>query len=140
MHFDGSLYRQDLKDARNIYCPSVASHLLLARSDRLRSILAHLLDRRALRDPLIPRPSRRVLLLPLVGEVGAHDMRRAQQQPVPRHEGQISVGQFVANQIGGASLLQMGVNDSNYATDFVAVAVEARIDLVLVVEGEPGLS
>lgn len=67
-------------------------------------------------------------------------MRRAQQQPVPRHEGQISVGQFVANQIGGASLLQMGVNDSNYATDFVAVAVEARIDLVLVVEGEPGLS
>lgn len=80
-----------------------------------------LLDGRPGSDPLIPRPARRSLLLPLptfriVAQQGRHNRK-------PRHEHQIRIRHLVTNQVLLASFLEVSLNDADHTLDLVAVAV-----------------
>lgn len=86
----------------------------------------------------MPRPSGRVFPLPLLLELLAHDLRRREDQPVPRHEGQVGVGDLVPDEVRPVLLLEVGVDDGDHAADLVPVAVEAAGEVLLgVVEREP---
>lgn len=71
----------------------------------LLSVLTSLLYSWTLLDPLVPCPSIRVLFLPLIGKIFAIDMRRVEQQPMPRHESQVRVRALVSYQVLSTSLL-----------------------------------
>lgn len=73
----------------------------------------------------MPLPRRRVLLLPLLAELLAHDVRRRQHEPVPRHEREVRVRALVADEVGPVVLREVGVDDRDDAADLVGVAVEA---------------
>lgn len=105
----------------------------------LSPVSLRLLDRSPLGEALVPGPGGRVLLLPLLGEVLAHHVRGQQDEPVPGHEGQVGVGDLVADEVGLAGGLELAVEHADHAADLVAVAVQAGGQVLLrVVEGEPG--
>ena len=105
----------------------------------LQPILETLLHALPLTQSLVPLPRRRILLLPLLLELLAHDTRRREDEPMPRHERQVREGDFVAAEVRALVLLQVRVDDADDAADLVAVALEAGGEIFLgVVEDEPG--
>lgn len=116
-----------------------STFVLLVLAHGLHPLLPTLLDRRPSLQSLIPSPTSRVLLLPLLRKVLTHDVRLVQQQPVPWHEAQIRIADAVAAQVGLLGLRQVVVDDAEDAADLIAVAIEAASQVLLgVVEDEPG--
>lgn len=61
-----------------------------------------------------------------------------QQQEMPWNESQVRIRAFIADQVGLASLLEVGIDHPEDSADLVAVAFEAGLDFFGVVEDEPG--
>ena len=111
--------------------PKIANSMLPHSS---RPGLLSLNHRRPGSQPLVPRPRRRELLLPLLQEILTHHVGSASDHPEPRHHGDVGVGAFIAyEELLVAVLLEVGVDDADDALDFVAVAVEAGFDFLGVV-------
>ena len=87
----------------------------------------------------MPRPRRRVLLFPVLLEAFTHDVRRREQQPMPRHEHKVRKSALVADQVLAARLREVRIDHANHALDLVTVAVKTRRKVLLrVIECEPG--
>lgn len=82
-------------------------------------------------QPLVPRPRVRVLGLPLLVETLTVDVRREGDEPEPRHEGQVGVGQLVAAEVLLVGLLEVRVDDADDARDLVAVALVDAGDVLV---------
>lgn len=117
---------------------SPMQNLFLGVRNSRRPIITRLLYCRPLLDPLAPFISLRILLLPLVRELFTHNMWRTQEQPVPWLESQVCVGALITHQILPARLLQMAINHTQYSADLIAVALKAGVDVLRMVENEPG--
>ena len=65
----------------------------------------------------MPRPGFRVLSLPLLREVGSHELRGENQIPMPRDEGEIGIGALVADEVRLAAFLELAVDDADDATN-----------------------
>ena len=105
----------------------------------LLSVRIALLHAIPLRQSLMPRPRRRILLLPVLLKAFTHDVRSREQQPMPRHEHEVRKSALVADQVLPPSLRKMRIDHANHALDLVAVAIEARRKVLLrVIERKPG--
>ena len=101
-------------------------------------VVGHLLHTRPRHDFLVPRVEMRELLCDVRRvPLGIH--QQPDQIPVPRHKGQVGKGDLVSDQILGALLLQVPIDDAGDTLDLVAVAVDGGLDALLrVEEAEPG--
>lgn len=90
---------------------------VLGSHDSLQALIKHLRHSGPRMQPLMPRPGLRILSLPLLAEVGAHELRGEEQRPVPRHEGEVGIRALVADEVGFAGLLEVAVDDADDATD-----------------------
>ncbi len=112
--------------------------MLGCRSHSLLLVLGNLLDRRAVRELLIPRMEIRVLLCD-IRRLALRIRQQPHDTPIPRHKRQVRKGAFLTNQVCRALLLQMAVDDAENALDFVAVALDGGSDALFgVEEGKPG--
>lgn len=57
---------------------------------------------------------------------------------MPRHKSQIRIGALVTDEVLAAGLLQVRIDHADDTTDLVAVTLEAGVNLLLMIEYEPG--
>lgn len=108
---------------------------MLSSSHSLGPVLETLLHRRLLLQLLEPSPVVRHRGLALLLKALLHDIRH---KPVPWHEHEVCEAQLLAHKVRLASVLEMGIDDTQNTLDLVAVAVNDRREVLLgVVHQEP---
>jgi hypothetical protein len=79
----------------------------------------------------------RQFLLNLSVELIALVSKDEGQKHLPGNEGQICVGVLVTDEVFGARLFEVLVQDCDHTLDLLAVSLDDRVDLALVVVSEP---
>ena len=86
----------------------------------------------AIHQPLMPLPTLRILLLPLLRELLSHGERGGEIVPWYKHE--VCEANFVADEIGLAGFVEMILDHTQHSANFVRVSLNYRREVLFRVE------